>query len=178
AKFNRLSKNAREGERFVANWLCAGFNSEAKMKTKAPAKKKAQKPSCGLCGKTENLTKTECCGNWICDDEHKYVLFSYATNSCYRNHRRCTLCGFHFSEGHRGSWKTCKTCRSSFEPEMVVWYGTNEFNFEKMPDPPSYEPTKCSLCGAVIRLGFENHSRAEGEYWCEACTEKTFKTRG
>ena len=24
----------------------------------------------------ENLTKTECCGNWICDDEHKYVMFS------------------------------------------------------------------------------------------------------
>jgi len=22
---------------------------------------------------------------------------------------------------------------------MVAWYGTNEYNFEKMPDPPAYE---------------------------------------
>lgn len=34
-----------------------------------------EKPRCGLCGKTRNLTKTECCGNWICDDYDKYVLF-------------------------------------------------------------------------------------------------------
>jgi hypothetical protein len=49
---------------------------------------------CGLCGKTKNLTKTECCGTWICDDEHKYVVFSYARNSCSRNHRRYTLWGY------------------------------------------------------------------------------------
>ena len=34
------------------------------------------------CGATDNLTKTECCGQWICDDEDQYVLFSYAHNSC------------------------------------------------------------------------------------------------
>ena len=55
----------------------------------AQAKKKADKPRCGLCGKTKNLTKTECCGNWICDDEHKYVMLSYARNSCYRKPLRC-----------------------------------------------------------------------------------------
>ena len=42
-------------------------------------------PRCGLCGKMANLTKTECCGRWICDDEDKYVLFSYARYSCHRN---------------------------------------------------------------------------------------------
>ena len=31
-------------------------------------------------------TDTPCCNNWICDDEDQYVLFSYAHNSCYRNH--------------------------------------------------------------------------------------------
>ena len=39
-----------------------------------PAMKKADKPRCGLCGKNKNLTETECCGNWICDDEHKYLM--------------------------------------------------------------------------------------------------------
>jgi len=53
--------------------------------------------SCGLCGKSEKLTRTECCGAWICDDEDKYVLFSYAYNSCYRNHSRYTLCASHVS---------------------------------------------------------------------------------
>src|SRR5512136_2648141 len=56
------------------------------------------RPRCGLCGKTKKLTKTECCNQWICDDEDKYVLFSYATNSCLRNHRRYTLCGYHHFE--------------------------------------------------------------------------------
>lgn len=43
-----------------------------------PARPSKAKPGkqCGLCGSTKNLTKTECCGNWICDDEDEYVLFS------------------------------------------------------------------------------------------------------
>src|SRR3972149_6543972 len=115
----------------------------------ANSKKRAKgrsvsKPRCGLCGKTRNLTKTECCGNGICDDEHKYMMFSYATNSCHRNHRRYTLCGSHHAEQHAGDWKECSKCRGDFEPEMVVWYGTNEYNLEKLPNPPSYEPQKCT----------------------------------
>lgn len=143
----------------------------------APTGKESDKPRCGLCGKTKNLIKTECCGNWICNDEHKYVLFSYATNSCRRNHRRYTLCGYHFSEGHEGDWKTCQKCRSEFEPEMVVWYGTNEFNFEKMPDPPSYEPTHCAKCGTIIKLATDSYTRAGGEYWCEKCAEIEMRKR-
>ena len=58
-----------------------------------PLKKKSikDKPSCGLCGKKTKLIQTECCGNWICDDADKYVMFSYARNSCYRNHDRYIL---------------------------------------------------------------------------------------
>jgi SWIM/SEC-C metal-binding protein len=52
-------------------------------------------PRCALCGSTTNLIRTECCGQWICDDEKNYELFSYARNSCHRNHRRYTLCGIH-----------------------------------------------------------------------------------
>lgn len=57
---------------------------------------------------------------------------------------------------------------------MVVWYGTNEYNFNKLPNPPSYEPTKCSRCGAVIVLSEDAYSIRPGgrarEYWCEECT--------
>jgi hypothetical protein len=95
------------------------------------------KPRCGLCGKTKNLIKTDCCGNWICDDEHNYVMFSYARNSCQRNHDRYTLCSYHHHEKHEGDWKTCKECLQSFETEIYVHYGTNEYNFEKLENPPN-----------------------------------------
>src|SRR3990172_1895602 len=105
------------------------------------SKSKPGKPCCGLCGKTRKLMRTDCCGQWICDDEHKYVLFSYAQNSCSRNHRRYTLCSFHHTEKHPGPWQNCKICRKSFQAEIYVWYGTNEYNFEKLKNPPSFEPT-------------------------------------
>ena len=78
-------------------------------------------PRCGLCGKQAELVKTECCGQWVCNDEGNYVLFSYARNSCSRNHRRFTLCGSHHTEGYSGDWQTCPECRESFDDE------TNEF---------------------------------------------------
>jgi hypothetical protein len=132
---------------------------------------------CGLCGKTSNLTKTECCGNWICNDKHNYVMFSYARNSCGRNHSRYTLCGFHFNEGHPGDWKDCPECRESFDTEMYVYYGTNEYNFEVLPNPPAYEPTKCSGCGTVIVLGDGGYSTFRGENWCGHCTAKRMRER-
>ena len=132
-------------------------------------KTKAVKPRCGLCGKTKNLAQTECCGQWICSDEHKYVLFSYARNSCSRNHRRFTLCGFHSGEGHKGHWKDCKKCRASFQTEIYVWYGTNEYNFEKLENPPHYEPTLCDRCGVVIKLGTDGYSVGPKGTICERC---------
>lgn len=126
-------------------------------------------PRCGLCGKTGGLTKTECCDQWICDDENQYVLFSYARNSCQRNHDRYTLCSYHLHEGHKGDWKECKKCKKSFETEIYVWYGTNDYNFEKLPNPPKYKPTKCTKCGKIIKLGEEGYSLFRGKYSCEEC---------
>ena len=156
----------------------------AQQKIASPGKRKAgDRPRCGLCGKTAGLTKTDCCGSWICDDEHTYVLFSYARNSCHRNHSRYTLCAYHHNEGHAGDWKDCGGCRNAFETEMYVWYGTNESNFEKLKNPPSYEPTKCSKCGLIIKLGTDGFTQSGDEYWCEECSakqmEKTFRrTKG
>ena len=128
-----------------------------------------------MCGKSGKLTKTECCGNWICDDEGRYVLFSHAQNSCHRNHRRYTLCGHHHNEEHEGRWQDCQQCRDDFETEMYVHFGTNEFNFEKLANPPAFEPTKCSECGSVIVLADGGHSQRGDEYWCPRCTARKFK---
>jgi hypothetical protein len=127
-------------------------------------------PRCGSCGNTDNLTKTECCGQWICDDEDQYVLFSYARNSCSRNHDRYTLCASHFHEGHTGKWQDCPKCRESFETEMYVYYGTNEYNFVKLASPPAFEPTHCKQCGTVIKLGEDGYSTKGDGYLCRACT--------
>jgi len=133
------------------------------------------KPRCGLCGKTKNLVKTDCCDNWICDDTHKYVLFSYARNSCFRNHDRYTLCSYHHHEGHVGNWQDCPKCKKSFETEIYVWYGTNEYNFEKLKNPPAFEPKKCVECGQVIDLGEDGYSTLGDQYWCESCSYKRLK---
>lgn len=153
-----------------------------KKKASKTSKPRAAKPSsrkpvarCGLCGNTKNLTRTACCGNWICDDEHEYVLFSYAHNSCSRNHGRYTLCSYHFNEGHTGDWKDCKKCRKEFETEMYVYYGTNEYNFEVLPNPPAYEPTKCAECGKVIVLEDGGYSFGSGGYRCSRCTAKRMR---
>jgi len=132
------------------------------------------KPKCGLCGKTKNLTKTECCDELICDDEDTYVMFSYGRNSCHRNHRRFTLCGSHYAEGHSGQWKKCSECRDGIETEMYVYYGTNEYNFEKLENPPAYEPTKCIKCDAIIKLGEDGYSKKANEYFCEDCSNLDF----
>jgi hypothetical protein len=55
------------------------------------------------------------------DDEHKYKPFSYDTNSCHRNHRRSTLCDFHYAEEHEGSWQDCPQCKAAFETGVYVY---------------------------------------------------------
>lgn len=142
------------------------------MTTIVRSEQKSRQPRkrCGLCGKTKNLIKTECCGNWICDDEHKYVMFSYARNSCHRNHRKQTLCAFHYGEGHEGDWRTCKRCRQEFKTELYVYFGTNEYNFDKLTDVPAFEPTLCTGCGERIRLGTDGYTvKPDGTYWCVSC---------
>ena len=147
-----------------------------KNKKRKPARRAEKRAStakrCGLCGAIGNLTKTDCCGQWICDDEDEYVLFSYARNSCRRNHDRYTLCGSHFTEGHPGHWKDCRQCRDGFETEMYVYYGTNEYNFEVLEDPPDYEPTTCLACGEVIVLGDGGYSQSSEGCLCGPCTAK------
>ena len=133
------------------------------------AKGQKEEKMCFICGATKNLVRTECCGKWICDDEDKYVPFSYAHNSCHRNHRRYTLCAYHHDNGHKGDWKTCPDCRKMAEPEMVAWYGTNEYNWEKMPNPPKFKPTKCCKCGKTIVLSQGGYSHGKDGYMCSDC---------
>ena len=129
---------------------------------------------CGLCGKRKKLTRTECCGNWICDDADQYVPFSYARNSCYRNHDNYTLCAFHHHEKHQGDWKTCQACLNSQPTELYVYHGTNEYNFEILEDPPTFEPTRCSECGSNISLVEGGYMMSGGKYLCENCSNSPF----
>ena len=148
----------------------------AKSKRKQVEKSGVAKPSpvagggrCGLCGERKSLTKTECCANWICDDESEYRLFSHANNSCSRNHRRQTLCGFHAAEEHAGTWQECVRCKSEIDGEMYVYYGTNDYNFELLPNPPNFEPTLCSKCGRRIVLSEGGYSQLGDQYTCLSC---------
>ena len=128
-----------------------------------------EKPRCGLCGKSGKLTRTSCCGNWICNDADKYVAFSYARNSCFTNHHKYTICAFHHNEGHGGRWQDCAQCRESQPLEMYVHSATNEYNFEKLANPPKFEPTHCAGCGVVIRLAQDGYTLKQGGHYCAAC---------
>lgn len=148
-------------------------------KAKRAAARKARKDPdyrCFICGKRTKLVKTGCCRKWICDDERKYALFSYARTSCHRNHDRYTLCAYHHDNGHKGDWKTCPACREAFKDqvEMFVWYGTNEYNWERLPDPPTYKPTTCAKCGGVIRLPDGGYSYGRDGYVCATCKPNPF----
>lgn len=57
---------------------------------------------------------------------------------------------------------------------MYVYYGTNEYNFEKLANPPAYPPTKCAKCKKVIRLGEDGYSIKGKEYFCEECSHREF----
>ena len=154
--------------------------SKQSRRTKPHAAGRSSEPKrrCSLCGSTTKpLTRTPCCGNWICDDEGVYVLFSYARNSCHRNHSRYTLCSHHYNEHHTGRWQDCAECRKGFsEIEMYVWYGTNEFNFDKLENPPSFEPTHCADCGRVIDLGNDGYTiYPNKDYRCERCAAKEWR---
>lgn len=98
-------------------------------------------------------------------EELKQAKYQYSKDS-YREFYRA----IEDTEEHSGHWKDCQECRNSFETEMYIWYGTNEYNFEKLENPPKYEPTKCARCGIVIRLGEDGYSTFGRNYFCEACT--------
>jgi hypothetical protein len=123
---------------------------------------------CGLCGKRDRLTQTECGQQWVCDDAHTYELFSYTRNSCDHNHGRFTLCGFHYNERHHGEWKTCEPCRRAFATELYVYFGTNEYNFERLENPPAVEPTRCRVCQKRIRLGEDSFGGRAGHDVCRS----------
>jgi len=53
---------------------------------------------------------------------------------------------------------------------MYVWYGTNEYNFQKLENPPTFEPTLCASCRSRIRLGEDSYTlEPSGEYLCASC---------
>jgi hypothetical protein len=141
--------------------------------------KPEDEPKCGLCWKTENLVKTDCCDSWVCDEAHKHVEIPDEPDSCFGKHDHYTLCSYHFTNRHKGDWKTCASCRKSFGTEIYVWYGTNGYNFSKLENPPEYEPTKCLDCGCLIVLSTDNYTRGVDGYRCCDCSnlhlEKRFR---
>jgi hypothetical protein len=133
------------------------------------------KRKCGLCGKKRKLIKTECCNQWICNDYDNYVAFSYARNSCSRNHNLFTICGYHHNEGHSGDWSKCNKCRKKIETEMYVYYGTNKYNFWKLEEVPSFKPKHCATCNKIIIMSEGGFSQKGEEYWCYNCTNKQMR---
>jgi hypothetical protein len=59
---------------------------------------------------------------------------------------------------------------------MYVYYGTNGYNFETLPNPPDFEPTRCAGCGRAISLGSDGYMISDGDYYCERCAAERWPT--
>jgi hypothetical protein len=132
---------------------------------------------CGLCGKRDALTRTECCNRTICDDLHLYKSFSFSGASCNRNHNRYTVCGNHFREGHnkRVDWRNCTKCKDGFDsPELYAAQGTSNHNFiQDAWNAPEFDPTECEGCHATVMLNAEQTAEfASGVFYCQKCTSR------
>lgn len=46
---------------------------------------------------------------------------------------------------------------------------TNEYNFEKLKNPPKYKPTKCIKCSSVIKLAEGGYTMSREGYICGNC---------
>ncbi|GAB4823360.1 hypothetical protein N2152v2_010406 [Parachlorella kessleri] len=180
----------REGEAEAAQQTTAqtkepsgagrGANSPAAPSTTPEQQKEGQKQQkktggkgaggsnlhCGLCGNRKGpFTRTPCCKKVICDDENTYQMFTYARNSCKRNHDRYTLCSYHHGERHGGHWKDCEKCKKNFHPFDYYQMGTNRpdepsksnFDDDVLDGPPPPKP-RCATCKCEIDTGMEQHS--------------------
>lgn len=132
----------------------------------------AQGTYCGLCGKTSNLTRTECCNRPICNDTLSYDDRA----SCYRNHHGYSLCYFHHSDRHEGTndWRECNTCMThAYCTERTVAFGSSRSNFAEQRDrwdPPAFEPVRCCQCNKTIKVNVDTHSRLpDGTTTCSIC---------
>ena len=74
----------------------------------------------------------------------------------------------------RGRGRSAQRAETDINTEIYVYFGTNEYNFEKLANPPTYEPTKCAQCGKVIVLSEEGYSISGGAYRCELCMAAEF----
>ena len=76
------------------------------------AKHKPRTDACNLCGGTENLETTECCGIVLCNHEHNYQVSSYSREFCTRSHRRCARAAVPTTFVARGPAGACHSARS------------------------------------------------------------------
>jgi len=52
---------------------------------------------------------------------------------------------------------------------LYAYFGTNDYNFEKLANPPAYEPTHCTGCNKVIKLASDSYTVAKGGTYCINC---------
>lgn len=53
---------------------------------------------------------------------------------------------------------------------MYEYYGTNEFNFERLDERLDYRAQTCADCGAVIELSKGGYAvQPDGKYLCAEC---------
>lgn len=111
---------------------------------------------CAICAGQKNLERADCCGNWICNNEKDYQLYSYSRHFCSRSHRMYTCCGSHHAEGHKGDWRSCEPCTDRLGGAR--YYATNVYNVTPALESPrgsTMVTAACTRCGVRVAYGIE-----------------------
>ncbi|GBF92203.1 hypothetical protein Rsub_05285 [Raphidocelis subcapitata] len=135
-------------------------------------------PQCPLCLKSNGevaMTRTQCCGNALCDTSGEYVLMSYSRDFCERSHDRYTLCGYHGEEREcdkSKDWRECPRCLSFGQLPDRLWRGLNAYNFCPLKSTDVPRHSRCDRCDGCQRLymsGVEGSAFSGGRSLCPRC---------
>lgn len=115
---------------------------------------------CGLCKNNDNLTITECCRNFICNE---------FDDGCLKEHLNETVCGMHYINKHEGKWQECIKCQNNLGNELFNFHGINGSNFERLSEHLPFEKTRCCKCTRRIFLALEDYHRENKIFTCINC---------
>lgn len=142
---------------------------------------------CALCGKNdqqEDMTRTDCCSQVVCDNSKDYKIGTYSREFCQRSHDRYTLCGYHGVErwcDTTKDWRECPGCtKRHTQPDDIadmLWRGLNSYNFCPLlsKDVPRHARCEtCSTCKKKFMMGVQGGSMNADGRACLSCAAAAF----
>ncbi len=90
----------------------------------------------------------------------------YSRIHCARNHRRYTICGSHYTEGHKGKWQNCVKCQREHCAFPIK--GRSHYEWASKAGNPPHLPFKFNFDGDAIEFNWDKLIYLK----CTSCRKK------